>query len=143
MPNNFMVDQLSQVISQATAPAFLLAAVAAFVSLLVGRLNRISDRGAALVAVCDNSNSGPSNGRIHRLARRAALVNRAIEFAVLSGICTTILVLVAFASALIGLSHVYGAAVLFFAAVALLATSLSCLWLEVCLSFSGVESFYG
>jgi hypothetical protein len=36
--------QLSQVISQVTAPAFLLGAVAAFISLLIARLNRVIDR---------------------------------------------------------------------------------------------------
>ena len=36
--------QLSQVISQSTAPAFLLGAVAGFVSILLGRMNAIVDR---------------------------------------------------------------------------------------------------
>jgi hypothetical protein len=34
--------QLSQVIAQVTAPAFLLGAVAAFISVLISRMNRIS-----------------------------------------------------------------------------------------------------
>src|SRR5215831_14655778 len=36
--------QLSQVIAQVTAPSFLLGAVAAFISLLIARMNRIIDR---------------------------------------------------------------------------------------------------
>jgi hypothetical protein len=35
--------QLPQVIAQATAPAFLLGAVAAFISVLISRMNRITD----------------------------------------------------------------------------------------------------
>jgi hypothetical protein len=38
------VTQLSQVIGQVTAPAFLLGAVAAFTSVLISRMNRIIDR---------------------------------------------------------------------------------------------------
>jgi hypothetical protein len=39
---------LSQVITQVTAPSFLLGAVAAFVSVLIGRMNRLIDRTTAL-----------------------------------------------------------------------------------------------
>ena len=40
-------DQLSLVISQAAAPAFLLGAVASFLSVLVSHLGRIVDRARA------------------------------------------------------------------------------------------------
>jgi hypothetical protein len=38
------VTQLSQVITQAIAPAFLLGALAAFISVLTLRMNRVVDR---------------------------------------------------------------------------------------------------
>ena len=38
------VRQLSQVMSQATAPAFVLGAVAGFVSILLGRMTTVLDR---------------------------------------------------------------------------------------------------
>ena len=38
------VQQLSQVMSQATAPAFVLGTVAGFVSILLGRMTTIVDR---------------------------------------------------------------------------------------------------
>jgi hypothetical protein len=38
------IAQLNQIIAQITAPAFLLGAVAAFVAVLIGRLNRVIDR---------------------------------------------------------------------------------------------------
>jgi hypothetical protein len=48
------VSQLSQVISQAIAPAFLLGALAAFTALLITRLNRIVDRTIALNSIADD-----------------------------------------------------------------------------------------
>jgi hypothetical protein len=129
-----MVDQLSQIISQATAPAFLLGAVAGFVSVLIGRLNRIVDRGASILTGAKDDKfpeGAQSEAELAVLRQRAKLMNRAIEFAVLSGISTTVLVIVAFASAFVGLNHAYGAAGLFAIALAFFAASLTHLWLEV------------
>jgi hypothetical protein len=132
MPASLMIDQLSQIISQATAPAFLLGAVAGFVSVLIGRLNRVVDRGAALLSI-DHQDSERLRQKkeIPLLQRRAKLINRAIECAVVAGICTTFLVIAAFASALIGFNHTYGSALLFVAALAFFATALIYLLLEV------------
>ena len=41
MSSGFLVEELPQIIAQATAPAFLLGAVAGFLSVLIGRSNRI------------------------------------------------------------------------------------------------------
>ena len=38
------VTQLSHVIAQSAAPAFLLGALGAFIAILISRLNRIADR---------------------------------------------------------------------------------------------------
>ncbi|MBW9115496.1 DUF2721 domain-containing protein [Rhizobium cauense] len=125
-------EQISRVISQATAPAFLLGAVAAFISVLITRMNRIADRSNALSAFPEGDMS-----RSHlqvvlpRLKRRARLLNKAIEFAVISGICTTALVILAFASSLLNLKHEYGAAVMFSVALLFFAASLVTLLLEV------------
>ena len=145
MPINLMVDQLSQVISQATAPAFLLGAVAGFVSLLIGRLNRIVDRGATFLAIANdgqNPESGKSKVELAVLMRRAKLLNRAIEFAVISGISTTVLVIVAFGSAVIGLNQAYGAAALFAIALAFFAASLTYLWMEVRIAIKQLETAF-
>jgi hypothetical protein len=48
------VNQLSQVISQAAAPAFLLGAQAAFISVLNSRMNRIIDRTIVLNGIPDS-----------------------------------------------------------------------------------------
>jgi hypothetical protein len=134
MTTSLMVDQLSQIISQATAPAFLLGAVAGFVSVLIGRLNRIVDRGSSILAAAKDdgySESPQSQVELAILRLRAKLMNRAIECAVISGISTTVLVIVAFASALVGLHHAYVAAGLFAVALAFFAASLTQLWLEI------------
>jgi len=132
MPASLMADQLSRIISEATAPAFLLGAVAGFVSVLIGRLNRVVDQGAALLSISDqDSEKRRSKEAIPLLRRRAKLMNRAIECAVVSGICTTFLVILAFANALIGVNHAYGSALLFVVALAFFAASLIFLLLEV------------
>ena len=140
--DRIMIDQLSLVISHATAPAFLLGAVAAFVSVLIARLNRIVDRCNVLTAIEDQD---PSRGRlktdIPRLKRRATLVNRAIEFAVLAGIFTTCLVLVAFGSAILGFRHEYGASLLFVAALGFFTSSLVCLWMEVKIALNDLDYY--
>jgi hypothetical protein len=141
--SGILVEQLSQIISQATAPAFLLGAVAGFLSVLIGRSNRIVDRSNILTAIEDDD---PVRARmktdIPRLKRRARPINKAIEFAVVSGVFTTCLVVVAFASAFLGFSHAYGAAVLFVLALGFFSVSLIYLWREVRISLSDLE-FYG
>lgn len=108
------VSQLSQVISQAIAPAFLLGALAAFISLLILRMNRVVDRSQSLNAIGD---SDAARARLKedlpRLKQRAALLNRAILYASISAIFATLLVMVAFVSAFFGIEHERGIAVLF------------------------------
>jgi hypothetical protein len=126
-----LIEELSQIISQATAPAFLLGAVVALVSVLIGRLNRIVDRGIALVAENNNLVLEHPKGGIPSLRRRAKLLGKAIECAVISGVFITFLVIVAFGSAAAGLNQVYGAAATFVLALSFFAASLICLWAEV------------
>ena len=112
------VTQLSQVIAQVTAPSFLLGAVAAFISVLIARMNRIIDRSQALNAISDDEVSRASlKADIPRLKRRAMILNRAILYATVSGIVTSLLVIVAFVCAFFNLQHEYGVAVLFVVAL--------------------------
>ena len=48
------ISQLSHVISQAAAPGFILAALAAFTALLIARQNRIVDRTIVLNGIPDD-----------------------------------------------------------------------------------------
>jgi hypothetical protein len=119
------VSQLSQVISQAVAPAFILGALAAFLSVLILRMNRVVDRSQALNAI-----GGDDPARVHlktdlpRLKRRAMLLNNAILFASISAICATLLVVVAFVSAFFGIQHERGIAVLFVVTLGFFAAAL-------------------
>ena len=95
LPDTPSVTQLSQVITQITAPSFLLGAVAAFISVLVARMNRIIDRSQALNAIDDDDTSKARlKTDIPRLKRRATLLNKAILFSTLSAIVTSLLVIV-------------------------------------------------
>jgi hypothetical protein len=119
------LDHLSQVISHALAPAFLLGAVAGFVSILVGRMNGIIDRVRTLNLIDDDDSSRARlKADIPRLKRRARLLNTAIRLALASGISTTLLVVLAFGSALVGLRHEPIAGLLFMLALGLLGAAL-------------------
>jgi hypothetical protein len=135
-------DQLSQVISHATAPAFLLGAVAAFVSVLITRMNRIVDRANAIVARPDSdADSARMKALLPRLGSRLKLMNFAIEFAVISGIFTTALVILAFLSAFLGWRHEYGAGILFVIALSFFGASLVSLWREVRAALKDLEYY--
>jgi uncharacterized protein (DUF2336 family) len=117
--------QLSQVISQVTAPAFLLGAVAAFVSVLISRMNRIIDRSQALNAISDDDKTKATlKSDVPRLKQRAALLNKAILFATISAIITSLLVIVAFVSAYFNMTHEYGVAALFILALGFFTASM-------------------
>ena len=108
------VNQFSQVISQAAAPAFLLGALAAFIAVLISRLNRIIDRTIILNGIpADDAVKSRLKADLPRLMRRAAMMNRAIFWAVIGSIAVTVLVIVAFASAFFQVQHERGVAVLF------------------------------
>jgi hypothetical protein len=113
-PDTPTVDQLSHVISQAAAPAFLLGALAAFIALLITRLNRIVDRTIALNGIADDDAvKSRLKADLPRLLRRAAMINRAIFWAVIASITITLLVIVAFTSAFFHIQHERGVAFLF------------------------------
>lgn len=119
------VEHLSQLISHVVAPAFLLGAVGSFVSLLhdrllavVGRLRDLGNGGDPKLSDADRSEV------VGELRRRARLLNVAMFFGVLSGLCALVLIIAAFGAALMDLHHVWIAAVLFIAAAAFLVCSL-------------------
>jgi hypothetical protein len=135
-------QQLAQVMSQATAPAFVLGAVAGFVSILLGRTTTIIDRIRSLHAIAeDDSARAHLKCDIPRLQRRALLLNSATRLALLSGMCTALLLIVGFASAFLKLQHEYGAGLLFMIAVALLGGSLFRFAQEVRISLSESDHY--
>ena len=124
IPGTSSISQLSQVISQAAAPGFILSALAAFISLLIARQNRIVDRTIVPNGISDDD---PVKSRLKadlpRLLRCAAMMNRAILWALISSIAIAVLVVVASTSALLHIQHEIGVAILFI--VALVAFTIS------------------
>jgi hypothetical protein len=136
------LSQLSQVISHATAPAFLLGAVAGFVSILITRMTRIIDRVRDLNMIADDDDARTHlKSDIPRLMRRARLMNTAIYLAVASAICTTVLVILAFGSALVGVRHEPLAGVLFMVALGLLGGALFTLAREVRIGLNDFDHY--
>jgi Protein of unknown function (DUF2721) len=100
------IDTLSAAISHATAPAFMLGAVAGFPSILIGRMERIADRNRALQSGgADALDPSVRDATAKSFSRRMPLLGRAIYFAVLSTLVTAALLIGAFAAALVGLGH--------------------------------------
>ena len=119
------VEQLSTIISHAVAPAFLLGAVAALVSILITRMTAITDRIRDLNQIADDDTARIwLRADIARLKRREKLLNQALQLAVASGICITFLLFVGFVFAFLGYRHEPGAGVLFIVALCLLGSSL-------------------
>lgn len=124
LPDTPTVAQLSQVITQVTAPAFLLGSVATYTSVLIARMNRIMDRLHVLSAIGDDQPSKALKPDIPLLKRRAALLNKAILFSTITAITTSALVIVAFVSAYLNFAHEYGVALLFILALVFFTASL-------------------
>ena len=103
----------------------LFRSVAAFVSVLIGRMNRIIDWSQALNTIKDDDVAKVHlKTDIPRLKRRAALLNKAILFSTLSAIVTSVLVIVSFVTAYFNFRHEYGVALLFVLALAFFTVSL-------------------
>jgi hypothetical protein len=142
IPEMPSVGQLSQVISQAAAPAFLLGALAAFIAVLIGRLNRIVDRTIVLNAIADDDAAKSRlKGDLPRLLRRAAMTNRAILWAVISSITINFMVIVAFVSAFFQIQHERGVAVLFMVSLGAFAVSLIDFAREVRIALSEFDHY--
>ena len=126
------IDQLSQIISQVVAPAFLLGAVASFVSILASRMNGVIER---MRYINDLPAEGHVKSRLKqdlpRLRRRVDLLQRSLLLAIASGVAGAMLIVVAFGAALLHREHVWGTALLFTASMVLLCVSLCLLAFEV------------
>jgi cytochrome c biogenesis protein CcdA len=119
------VTQLSQVITQAIAPAFLLGALAAFISVLTLRMNRVVDRSQLLNAIDDKHTARARlKADLPRMRQRSILLNNATLFATFSAIFATLLVMVAFVTAFFDIQHERGIAVLFVITLGLFAAAL-------------------
>jgi hypothetical protein len=99
--------------------------VAAFIAVLLSRMTVVLDRIRSLNEIADDDAvRAHLKSDIPRLRQRAKLLNSAVYLALSSGICTSLLLVVGFASAFFRLRHEYGAGFLFALAIGLLGGSL-------------------
>lgn len=126
------IVQLSQIISQVVAPAFLLGAVASFVSILASRMNGVIER---MRYINDLPADGHAKSRLKqdlpRLRRRVLLLQRSLLFSIASGVAGALLIIIAFGAAMLHLEHLWGTALLFSISMLLLCVSLGLLAAEV------------
>ena len=100
----------SEVIQQSVAPAFLLGAVASFLSVLNLRYNRLID----LRSLIDSAEMDPVLlERRKLLARRARLLRRATILAIVSAATAAALIVISFAYALFNIPEQRGLPALF------------------------------
>jgi hypothetical protein len=136
LPVTPSIDQLARIIGNVAAPAFLLGAVAGFISVLISRINRVVDRAQFLHGIGDaDASKAYLKADIPRLRRRAALLNRALFCSILSAILTSLIIIVAFISAMFNLAHEYGVAILFVGALLTFCISLVDLARETRIAF--------
>jgi hypothetical protein len=142
LPDTPTVSQLSHVISQSAAPAFLLGAIAAFIAILISRLNRIIDRTIVLNGISEvDTTKVRLRADLPRLMRRTAMLNRAIFWAVISSITIAVLVIVAFVSAFFAIQHERGVAILFIASLSAFTVSLVDFAREVRIALSEFDHY--
>ena len=123
MPVN--VDQLSTMIAHAVAPAFLLAAIAALVSILINRLKEVTDRIRTINQIADDDTARTwLKDDIARLKRREILLTQSLQLAIIGALGIAILLLVGFVVAFLGYHHELGAGLLFIVSLCLLVGSL-------------------
>ena len=112
------IDQLARIIGSVAAPAFLLGAVASFISVLIARINHVIERSQYLHGIADgDASKAYLKSDLPRLRRRATLLNRSLFCSILAAILTAFIIIVAFISAFYQLAHEYGVALLFVAAL--------------------------
>jgi hypothetical protein len=123
MVTQLSLSEISHVIALSMAPAFLLAAVGAFSSLVVGKMASIVARIRVLNAIEDADRARAHlKSDIPRLMFCARLISRSLAFSVSSGLVTICVMILSFVGALIKWQHETAVATLFILALALLGT---------------------
>lgn len=119
------LDKLTTIFANATAPAFFLGAVAAFASLMTSRLTAVNNSIKELKVLAEGElDAARGSAALLLLVRRARLLNAGIISSLCSGIFSTLILAVLFASQFFNLSHGLGAGLLFLIATLLLGFAL-------------------
>ncbi|MEI6537763.1 MAG: DUF2721 domain-containing protein [Verrucomicrobiaceae bacterium] len=126
------IEHISQVISQVVAPAFLLGAVASYISFLAMRMDSVLARIRYINDVPDEGHpKSKLKADLLRQRRRATLLQRAMLLSIVSGVASAMLIIVAFAAALSSVNHAWATAILFVVSLGLLSASLMALFMDV------------
>jgi hypothetical protein len=134
------IQQIANVISQVTGPAFLLAAEAQLLDVLIGRLDRILDRAETLEMLDPEDARAGLKAELPVLKKRAHLIHTSISWGVSSCVVTSLLVIMSFVAAFLRFQHEYGAASMFTLAMILFTAALIAFGREVRLAYSQIES---
>jgi len=135
LPQALTLEEISHVIALATAPAFLLAGVVAFLTLLANRMAQITQRARDLDNIDDRDQRRfPQKADVSKLRRQAWWIRRGMALSILCGLLTSLLVVIAFVGALLNLNVESAIAVLFVLALVSFMAALCCLVFEVILS---------
>jgi hypothetical protein len=123
--------RIAELLQLVTAPAFLIAGIGTFVSVLTARLARVVDRARDEDDDADDDTREPNPARIEfdrrmreMLALRARLINRAIALATASAIAVCLLIAALFLDSLTAVDMSWMIGMLFVATVFTLAASL-------------------
>lgn len=136
------IDQLSQVISHAVAPAFLLGAMSAFASMLSSRIDVVLSRIRVLNAIpADDPERASLKQDIVRLSRRLTLQRRALLLTLAAGFVTTILMICSFALAILGVQHVWIVSAMFIVALSLFCAAVITVGLDGLISVHKSDHF--
>ena len=127
---------------QAAAPAFLLAGIAAFVSVVLTRLNTLVERMRA-VGYLDPAlpTAAVQKATLPALKARAVLLQGAAHLGLLAAIATTLLLLVMVLSAFLQSRHAFGALPLFGVAAIMLGIALHRFAKEIRLARQEIDAF--
>jgi len=143
------IISISQVIQLAVAPVFLLTGIAGLLSVLSGRLSRITDRARVLERrmPSPNKKDGPSilSMELTMMWRRARLINWAISFCTAAALLVCIVIVTLFVVDFIHLNFATTIGVLFILAMLALIFGLVCFMKEISMATTsmriGLENF--
>lgn len=138
IPNS---DTLSEIFAHATAPAFFLGAVAAFIALMSGRLTDLSSRIRTYVDAHPDRQQRHADRYFLNLKRRVRTLNQGIVLSLVSGICATLLLAILFLSQLFHWTHAWGAPLLFTAATLMLGAAMFRFMQEVFSAYRDWDEF--
>lgn len=135
------LQKIQLVFNSATAPAFFLGAVAAFVALMNTRLGVVNERIRTVIA--NSENNERRERHLFYLRRRARMLHDGILLTLAAGICATLLLFELFVSHFLDFTHAYGSALLFMVATLCLAAALVRFAQEALYARSEIEHEFG